>query len=78
MSSKSAARLWLWLGTASLLILWAAILFRPARTGWAGVLFTGAPFVAAAIDLWPRWRKDPWSAVAALGLFVLFCMAWMI
>jgi len=78
MSNKNAARLWLGLGTASLLLLWVAVLFRPAWTDWAKVLFTGAPFVAAAIDLWPRWRTDPWSAVAALGLCVLFCIAWII
>lgn len=78
MNSKSVARLWLGLGAASLLLLWVAVLFRPSWIGWATVVFTGAPFAAAAIDLWPRWRSDLWSAVAALGLCVLFCIAWMI
>lgn len=78
MSARSVAYLWLGLGTATLLFLLATVLFRPAWTGVAGILFTGAPFAAAAIELWPRWRNDLWSAIAALGLGVLFFMAWMI
>ena len=78
MSTRGAARLWLGLGTVSLAFLWVAVLFFPAWIGRAGVLFMGAPFAAAILDLGLRWREDIWSAVAVTGLCVLFCMAWLI
>jgi len=77
MSNKAVARLWLGLGACALTALWGTVLFRPAWTEWAGFGFTSVPFVAAAIELWPRLRNDFWSAVAAMGLWVLFFMAWL-
>jgi hypothetical protein len=78
MNARTASGLWLGLGAAGLAILWTAVLFRPAWLIWAGGAFTAVPFAAAAIEFVPRARKDPATAVAALGLILLFSIAWLL
>ena len=78
MSTRVVARLWLGLGAAGLLLLWVALLFRPLWLSWAGVAFIAVPFAASVLEFMPGARKDPGSAVAALGLVVLFWIAWLL
>jgi len=78
MSSRASAALWLGLGALGLAFLWVAVLFRPLWTAQAGLAFTAVPFAAAAAEFLPAARRDPGSAVAAVGLVVLFCIAWLL
>jgi hypothetical protein len=78
MSTRVIAWLWLGLGALGLALLWTAVLFRPAWMPWAGAVFTATPFAAALAEcLWSA-RRDPGSAVAAVGLVVLLCIAWLL
>jgi hypothetical protein len=78
MNDRTASWLWLGLGISALALLWIAVLLYPAWIRWVRVVYMSTPFVAAAVDLLPRWRKDAASAIAAVGLGVLFLMAWWI
>lgn len=78
MKTRLVATLWLGLGALGLVLLWAAVLFRPSWAHWAGLAFTATPFAAASVEFLADARRDPGSAVAVVGLIVLFCIAWLV
>jgi hypothetical protein len=78
MNNRQAAGLWFLLGGAALVLLWVAVLGHSAWSMWAGGAFLSVPFVAALAMTWPRLKQDSFSAVCALALIVLFCLAWFI
>ena len=68
--------LWLVAGALALALLWFAVLTRAIWLPRAGAAFLALPFVAAAAMTWPGQSKSRVSAVAVVGLGMLFCLAW--
>lgn len=78
MNNRQAAGLWLIMGGGGLVLLWMAVLGLNSWANLAGGMFLSVPFAAALAMTWPKLKQDSLSAVCALGLIVLFSLAWFI
>lgn len=78
MTAGRKGQVWLVLGGATLAVLWTGVLLKTTWMHWAGIGFLSVPYVSALLMTLPNWRGDRTSSLCAVGLFLLFCLAWIL
>lgn len=78
MTAVRKGRIWLTLGGVMLALTWAGVLLKANWMHWAGIGFLSVPYVSALVMTIPNWRRDRTASLCALGLFLLFCLAWLL